>query len=152
MPSLSEIATSWGKNIATSWIAIQLRDLSEFAGCKDKLTIDQIDQTAKVIYHFYKGLKPSDLMLFFLEFKSGKYGKFFGTVDGMTITEKLGKFVAWKNEQLERINKEQQQTERQREIAERDAKAMTYNEWVKSRNLPEDYRISKLFKNGVADN
>jgi hypothetical protein len=150
-PTLKTISETFGNDIAIGWLAIQLHDLSEFSGTKDKLSIEQIDQTAKVIYMFFNNLKPEELMLFFLRFKSGEYGKFYGAVDGLSITEKLREFIDQRNAKCVQIYEEQEKQERKKRIEESEKNAMTYSDWVKSRGLPEDYLISKLFKNGMAN-
>ena len=140
-PTLNTIAESFGSNVVVTWIAIQLHDLSEFSGVKEKLSIDQIDQTAKVIKQFFGGLKPEELMLFFLKFKSGAYGKFYGAIDGMTITEKLREFLSEKNTKLQQTAEEQNSIERKQRCEEAEHNAITYSEWLKSRGLPKDYQI-----------
>lgn len=140
-PNINAIAEAFGKNVVVTWIAIQLHDLSEFSGAKEKLSIEQIDQTAKIISQFFGNLKPEELMLFFLQFKAGVYGKFYGAIDGMTITEKLREFVEEKNYKIQQLSEEQSRSERKQHSEEIEKNAMTYDEWLASRGLPKDYQI-----------
>lgn len=115
-PTLGVVSEAYGQNITETWLAIQIRDLSEFSGCKDKLTTKQIDTMVRTICTVFPYLKVTELAYFFLLFKSGKYGKFYGAVDGLAITEALQDFLA---ERREIINKyEQEEREREKEIEE----------------------------------
>lgn len=110
-PTLRVLNDAFGKNVTEAWLAIQIRDLSEFSGCKDKLDIEQIDKLAKVIIASFKHLTVTELMHFFLQFKSGKYGKFYGAVDGLVITEALQDFCRERNEILHSIYEEERKRE-----------------------------------------
>lgn len=91
-PSLQTLTETFGYENTIVWLEIQLKDLSEFAGCKDKLTVQQIDNIARLIAHCYPTFKLTELMYFFVQFKAGKYGKFYGAVDGLKITSALQEF------------------------------------------------------------
>lgn len=91
-PSLTDVAVTFGRNIAEIWIEIQLNDLSKFSGCKGKMTTDTIEQLALMIYTDYSAYRLSELMLFFQQFKRGEYGRFYGAVDPMIIIEALKRF------------------------------------------------------------
>lgn len=106
-PTLSVLNDAFGCSTTEAWLAVQIRDLSEFSGCRDKLDIENIDKLAKVIIASFHHLKVTELMHFFLLFKSGKYGKFYGAVDGLVITEALQEFCHDRNETLHRIYEEE---------------------------------------------
>lgn len=110
-PSLKILSEAFGDEVTESWVAIQLRDLSEFSGCKDKLSVEQVDQLAKVISMMFPYLKVTELMYFFFLFKSGKYGRFYGSVDGLTITEALQDFRIERRELLQQYGRENHKTE-----------------------------------------
>lgn len=145
-PTLSVLSDAFGPNITEAWLAIQIRDLSEFSGCKDKLDIEQIDKLAKVIRTSFKHLKVTELMHFFLKFKSGEYGKFYGAVDGLVVTEALQSFCRERNEMLHTIYEEERK--RKKEIEdERNRKAVakfheflaehecSVSEWLANKDL-----------------
>ena len=145
-PTLNVLNDAFGKNITEAWLAIQIRDLSEFSGCKDKLDIEQIDKLAKVIIASFKHLKVTELMHFFLQFKSGKYGKFYGAVDGLVITEALQVFCYERNETLHNIYEEERRRKKKIED-EKNRKAVakfhaflaglecSFREWNRNRDL-----------------
>lgn len=106
-PSLSLIKDSFGEGTAILSITNQLKDLSEYTGCKEKLSINQMDSIAGTILVNYWFLKITELMYFFQLFKGGRFGRFYGAVDGMVITSALYEFVKEvRNKILDNIEKE----------------------------------------------
>lgn len=91
-PSIGLVATAYGRDVAESWLIIQLNDLSEFAGCRDKLKIHQIEELATMMLEYYGHYKLTEFMLFFQKFKKCEYGKFYGSVDPMMIMGALDTF------------------------------------------------------------
>ena len=128
-PTLRIVAEAYKDKVAESWIAIQIKDLSEFAGCKDKLTTLQIDQIAKVILLNFSYLKVTEMMYFFVLFKSGRFGKFYGAVDGLVITEALQDFCQLRREKLWEYEQKRLRTEREREEKRKSENGITYQEW-----------------------
>lgn len=128
-PTLNVIDNAFGERITESWLAIQIRDLSEYAGSREKLSTQQIDQIAQTIHLAFGFLKVTELMYFFFLFKSGKFGHFYGAVDGLVITESLREFMKIRNVELERIERE----DRERRKAEQDEREapfrINYEEW-----------------------
>lgn len=145
-PTLSVLNDAFGKNITETWLAIQIRNLSEFSGVKDKIDTTQIDMLVKVIIATFKFLKVTELMHFFLLFKSGKYGKFYGSVDGLVITEALQDFCRERNETLRRFYEEERK--RKQEIEDENNRQQvakfraflklhdcTVTEWLNNKDL-----------------
>ena len=146
-PTLKVMSEAYGEHIAETWLEIQLRDLSEFAGCKDKMSIHQIEQVAKVILMEFGFMKATELMHFFILFKSGKFGKFYGSVDGLVITEALQEFREMRREKLWALEQRRQQIERARQDAEHAKNVMSYEEWQELKWLfnmgYEEWRIKE---------
>ncbi|NDV47501.1 hypothetical protein D0T49_10630 [Paludibacter sp. 221] len=107
-PSLTRLSTTYGNNTAEAWLEIQLKDLSEFSGCKEKLTVKQFEDTARTIILHYGHLKVTELMVFFQQFKAGQYGKFYGAVDGLAITSALKEFMKYRSVKLFEIESARQ--------------------------------------------
>lgn len=91
-PTLELVCHAYGRNTAESWLEIQLNDLSEFAGCKEKLSKAQICELAAMIFESYPCYRLTEFMLFFQRFKRCEYGKFYGVVDPMVIMQALSTF------------------------------------------------------------
>lgn len=101
-PPLGLVRQTYGEEIAEAWVAIQLTDLSEFAGCKGKIDKSQVEQTAQMIQQSYGHLTIAQLMLFFQKFKRCAYGKFYGAVDPMVIMGALADFSDEVADELQR--------------------------------------------------
>lgn len=108
-PSIGLVENAYGRKTATSWLEIQLNNLSEFAGCKGKLSPAQIAETAAMILDGYPHYKLTEFMLFFQRFKRCEYGKFYGAVDPMVILQALATFDEERRKVIaDRKNREQQ--------------------------------------------
>ena len=115
-PKIKSVAEAYGHKTAESWLEIQLNDLSEFVGCKDKLTKRQIEETALMILETYPNYNLVEFMLFFHRFKMCRYGRFYGMVDPMIILQALSTF----NDERESAYIEHRRKEQERERQESD--------------------------------
>ena len=141
-PSLGVLNEAFGRNITETWLAIQIQNLSEFSGVKDKIDTTQIDMLAKVITATFHFLKVTELMHFFLLFKSGKFGKFYGVVDGMAITEALQEFCRERSYKIFLFEQEREKEEAQRRMEESRKNACTWEEYLRQKG--EKQRPSPL--------
>lgn len=129
-PSLSAICDKYGTKAAEMWLIPQLYDLSEFCGVKGKLSKEQLSELANLIADEYGDMKISELMLFFRNFKKGKYGRFYGTVDPIEIMIALLSFAEERNEEIEKWSRKisLQRYENQKKFA------VTYEEYERAKN------------------
>lgn len=131
-PTLGLLEQTYGANAAARWLVPQLLNLSEYCGCRGKFTKRQLAELACVIAEEFPYLKVSEFMLFFHRFKAGCYGRFYGAVDPMLITNKLRtEFIRERNAALDRLASE----DMERRIAEERKNAVTYEEYRRSRGL-----------------
>lgn len=125
--TLSEIDAMYGKGVSKAWLIPQLANLSEFCGCKEKITPNQMRECALLIAQNYYYLKVSELMLFFYDLKSGKYGLFYGSVDPIRIMQALRGFVSDRRAVLKAYEYEKDEEERR----QRKKNAVTKEEYEK---------------------
>ncbi len=130
-PAIFTVKDAYGVNIAESWIESQIYDLSEFSGSKDKLSTAQIEQVAQVIIAEFGYMKTTELMYFFMLFKSGRFGKFYGAVDGLVITIALRDFCEIRAEKIREFKKRRNEEQRKIEQIEHDKQAISYEEYCK---------------------
>lgn len=128
-PTLYALREAYGPVDAENWVQIQVRDISEFCGCREKLSLSQLDEIARVIISAYGHFKVSELMYFFLQFKSGKYGRFYGAVDGLVITEALASFARERIDILNRYEQEERERRAAAEAEERKGKTISRAQW-----------------------
>lgn len=129
-PTLVDFKHMFGENKAELWLAIQIKDFSEYTGVKKKLTTFQIEDTAMVILSDFFYLKMSEVLLFFAFMKGGRYERFYGAVDPLVITSSLRMFLRDRAKIIEQHETEEQERKRQAEAKEREsAETMNIEEW-----------------------
>lgn len=140
--TLAQLKTEYGKNVPMAWLVPQLLNLSEFCGCKGKLSDEQLEECAFTIAAEFYYLKVSELMYFFHKFKSGAYGQFYGNVDPMIITKSLRKFLDKRNDLI--WAKQSEEAARKRE---EDAKnCITWEEYCRQTGQLDRINKSPLMR------
>jgi len=139
VPTLAHLNAAYMSNTAQQWLVAQLFDLSEFAGARDKLNESQLRQLAQIIVVQYSYLRVTELMLFFFNFKLGKYAEFYGTVDPLAITKSLRQFMKERNDAIYKYERE---IEKQKEAMDR-ANAITYKEYCKKHGIDPTKRLTQ---------
>lgn len=135
-PSLTRIKITYKKEIAEIWIVVQLTDLFDFCGIKDKLTSNTIEILANVILTNYGYLKVTELMVFFQKFKAGEYGKFYGVIDPLLITDALNQFLKFRYKKIDEYQKIKEREERELRLKN----AITYDDYLR---LKQKYEQDK---------
>lgn len=125
-PTLGVLRTAYGENAPVAWLVPQLANLSEYCGCKDKLTAAQLEECAKVIASAFCHLKVTEFMLFFFQFKAGRYGRFYGNIDPLVITTSLRNFCNERNDIYFRHESDVRRIEQERQ----EEKTVTYEEYL----------------------
>ena len=92
-PTLATIAVGYGEPVAIVWICIQLENVNLFAGVKEKMPVSRQKELSVLILTENPFLKASEMLLFFHRLKCGRYGRFYGSVDALTITTSLLQFM-----------------------------------------------------------
>lgn len=110
-PTLGTVAQAFKSGTAISWIAIQVRNLSEYSGCKEKLSIYQIDELSRQIFAQYGYMRIAEFMDFFRRFKGGEYGRFYGAVDPLVIACGLREYAKTRMENLTILENERKKQE-----------------------------------------
>ena len=125
-PTLTELNATYGKSSASMFLVPQLFNISEFCGAKDKFTEGQIMETAQLIAVSYPWLKVKEVMTFCKQFKLGRYGQFYGSVDPMVITRALKEFLSYRAD----IYAEYEEFKAQRRIEQQKKEpTMSFEEW-----------------------
>lgn len=132
-PSLAIMRKAYGDDFPATWLLPQIFDLVVYSNSKGTLNEQQMEFLAEAIANEFYYLKASELLLFFYNFKLGKYGHFYGVVDPMRITQALEEFckersaviAAHENDEAERARAEHAKT------------AITAQEYCRRNGLPE---------------
>lgn len=99
-PSITRVGFTYGTNVSISWLRIQISELMLYAGIKEKPNVQTIDGICGVVMSNYGYLKLTEFMVFFQRFKAGKYGSFYGVIDGLKITEALNEFLEYRKHMI----------------------------------------------------
>lgn len=126
-PTLEQLNAAYGRTMASQWLVAQLTNLSEFSGARD-VTANQLEDLSRIVAQEYHWLKITELLLFFYRFKTGRYGRFYGSVDPLVITTALREFVGERNAAYARH--EQQERERIEEEERKAHPPVTKEEWL----------------------
>lgn len=127
-PSLNRLKIAFNYQVTETWLMIQIADLSEYCNIEKKPSEQSIENLANTIITNYGYLKVTELMVFFQKFKSGEYGRFYGVIDNLIITESLVKFLEFRRLQIDIIER---RIERERREEESTKKGVTYEEYLK---------------------
>lgn len=110
-PSMALVRSAYNDEVLVTWIMAQLEDINDFAGTSIKMSLDQMEQLARVISTEYYYLKVTELHLFLHRLKAGRYGFFYGAIDPMKITSSLATFSEERRIEIARIENEKSQAE-----------------------------------------
>lgn len=111
-PTLYEMKKAYGDNFPVAWLMEQILELVVYSNSKGTLNDYQAEFLANTIVNEHYDLKASELMLFFYQFKAGKYGHFYGVIDPMRITIALDKFCDDRDRVIERHEQEVKKAQR----------------------------------------
>lgn len=134
-PSLTVLTEAFGETTTDLWLGAQLRDVANFSGARDKLSGEQYEQIAEVIKAVYGGMKVTELMHFFLQFKAGRYGRFYGSIDGLTITTALQEFKSECMRLRNRYYDEEERRRKEEEDARHEELCRRESQWLADHNL-----------------
>lgn len=127
-PQLGVVAAGYGEQTAVVLLCLQMEDLNNFAGVKEKMPVSRQKELSGILLTEYPGLKVTEVLLFFHRVKCGRYGRFYGMVDAMFITSALLAFMEERRTEMARYKTVQQREEAPR--MEPSPTAITYSEYL----------------------
>lgn len=134
-PTLSILVEGYGKQTAIVWICIQVENINNFAGVKEKMPVARQKELAELFLAEYPQLKVSELLLFFHRLKCGRYGRFYGMVDALFITSALLAFMDERKADINRIKASRKKTEDNSKPSQ--GGGITYNEYLELKKRKE---------------
>lgn len=132
-PELSVVNRMYGAKTSESWLIAQLTYVCEFAGVKEKPDAVMLYDLARIIMGMAWYLKMSEIMLFFANFMSGRYGRFYGAVDPLTITSALRTFLSEREAEIAHIEAEDERKQREADRQFRLENAITWEEYQREK-------------------
>jgi hypothetical protein len=127
-PSLALLGHTYGNDGVVEWLKIQFFDLNKFVGVKEKMSEDQITQSANLFYCDCYSLNIAEVALFFLSYKLGKFGEFYGIVDPLKIMTAKNKFLS---DRILALNRNRDKVQQEEENRNRDNRELIINGYSK---------------------
>ena len=126
-PTLQIVTAAYGQDVATSFLALMIRDALTAVEGKDAMSVAQIDSLCRTWQTdpFVRQLKLSELFVFFHLFKNGQLGVVYGSVTPKSFADALQAFRPIRAREIEAT--ENAKAAARREQA-RDG-AITFAEW-----------------------
>ena len=100
---------------ARGWITYHLADMFDYCSIHDKPSSEQMVDLAQIILTDNPNLNAAEFLLFIFQFKAGKYGRFFGTIDPLVVTTALNDFKNYRREKLIQYRDEEEAIRKQQE-------------------------------------
>lgn len=141
-PSLLVMQKAYGDNFPVAWLMEQILELVVYSNSKGTLNDYQAEFLANTIVNEHYDLKVSDLLLFFYQFKAGKYGHFYGVIDPMRITIALDEFCDERDHVIEQHRREE---EKRLEAQTPKLPSVKPEEWCRQCGLPEMHSVIEVY-------
>lgn len=126
-PSQETVCLGYGEQTAVVWNCIQLENINLFAGVKEKMPVARQKELSRMLIAEYPYLKVTELLLFFHRLKCGRYGRFYGMVDALFITNALVQFMDERHTETQRFLAGRKKEEKP---AEKTSDGITYQEYL----------------------
>lgn len=142
-PSLVRFSYAYGEDKVQTWLSIQLSTIIMTEGEKTNTGPDVVFKAAADILcePEFKVLRPTDIMLFCVQFRTGRYGKVYGSLNAINICAALREFCQWRQSQLYKAEKERERAERELY----DKTAITWRQYCEIKGLdPDDNPLKKI--------
>ena len=115
-PTLTRLRLS-SPGTEKTWLEAQISYLNTFCGTEKKMDNLQIDAISNAFVNSYGYIKLTELMVFFANIASGKFGKFYGAVDPMQIMTNFCEFMKYRSVMLDKIESERRSAERNKMLS-----------------------------------
>ncbi len=113
-PTLRDLAQSHGTKCATLLVQVYIVNLND-SGNVQRMTGEQIAETAELIYEEFPTLKITELYEFIRRVKTGKYGEFYGSMDCIKIMSDFREFLQDRAAALATLVREKEHEIRERQ-------------------------------------
>lgn len=102
-PTMSDLERMYGCDSSSLWVKTQLLTIDFASSTKESADIDALSEFSRLFVAQYHYIKLTEFLLFIARFKLGKYGKFYGYFDTITVGEAFRKFLRERSEEMDII-------------------------------------------------
>lgn len=137
IPSLGLLSSTYGDETPIEWLKIQFGSLNDFAEVSTKIAKEQLSELSEIFLSEYYYINAAEICFFIARFKSGKYGRFYGSIDPLKITSAMLDYVSERRKDIERKERERYRNQREKEIEERGNNRISYAEYQELKRRAE---------------
>jgi len=134
-PTIRELLHAYKLEQLEVWMMAQIENLNNFAGVKQKMRINQMQELAAILLQKCQHLKATEILLFFFKLKGGDFGGFYGVVDPQKVAEYFNVFMQWRREKFAIIQMKNEEIRRNHERKERKLNSITRAQYEASKHL-----------------
>lgn len=102
-PTLSDLERMYGDGSSALWAKTQLLTIDFASATKESADENALNEFSNLFVRQYHYIKLTEFILFVARFKLGRYGKFYGYFDTITIGEAFRKFLKDRSDELDII-------------------------------------------------
>ncbi len=132
-PTIAALRSAYPERQVRVWILAQLENLNQYSGTKNKMDPAQMTMLSDIIMTEYFYLKASELLLFFFQFKAGKYGELYGSVDPLRVSSALVEFTSYRRDMIFRIERKLAEEKERRYAEEHERISITKQQYRKNK-------------------
>lgn len=114
IPSLGLLSSTYGDETPIEWLKIQFGSLNDFAEVSTKIAKEQLSELSEIFLSEYYYINAAEICFFIARFKSGKYGRFYGSIDPLKITSAMLDYVSERRKDIERKERERYRNQREK--------------------------------------
>lgn len=126
-PMLETVCLGYGELVVMVFICALLEDINLFVGVKEKMPVNRQRELSRLVLAEYPYLKVTELLLFFHRLKCGRYGRFYGMVDALTVTSALMQFMGERLAETNRYKAARKKEEKPENVS---SGGITYEEYL----------------------
>ena len=122
-PAIGDLGRMYHPDAPAHWVKTQLTTLDFASQTKEGADMQALTEFSRLFAAQYPGIKLTEFLLFVARFKLGRYGKFYGYFDTLTIGEAFRKFLRERGDDLdalERKRNNQRMLDREKQPVKRD--------------------------------
>jgi hypothetical protein len=93
IPTLATIRKQYSQDFIIAYLAMWILNLNEFINVPRKMSPEQMEETATILYQEYHFFNLADINLIFRRIKKGEFGQLFADIDGLKILSWFEKYA-----------------------------------------------------------
>lgn len=120
-PTVADLERMYGCDSSSLWVKTQLLTIDFASSTKESADVDALNEFSRLFVGQYHYIKLTEFLLFVARFKLGRYGKFYGYFDTITVGEAFRKFLRERSEEVDVIIRKRNflETEERQTVVER---------------------------------